>query len=445
MHQTTRIAVTGIAGGGKTVFMTSLIWQLAEFADADFKVGNNVEFTGFRELRPRREYGAMFPFERFRDFMAKKQTWPAKTIDCSHYAFEVNRSDKLLFKQRIHLFDFPGERIADAAIVAYRDYADWSKHMLNYWADHSDYQEAIAPYIALFDEPEVTYEELVHAYKLALGRLILGYHPLISPSTFLLDTKGQQADATTAGMLAATRYAGLPNAEFCPLPEGLGSRLNSIGRQMSHHYRAYRQRVALPVFRELAACDRLVILLDIPYLLNGGVGRYTDNRQILLDFFDSLRSDSRMGKLLYRIIKLWRKPLSKVAFVASKADMVHPDDVHNGRLEGLLRQMTRRTIGQMSGVDIGWFACAACHSSRRGTRPHHLIAALDYDNPERKEMEFAVPEVPATWPDNWTAGDFRFHHFYPQTVPNIQTPPKHLGLDLVFDFITGSTHDRRKK
>lgn len=437
MHQTTRIAVTGIAGGGKTVFMTSLIWQLAEFADADFHVGRRVEFSGFRELVMRREYGAVFPFERFRDFMAKKKTWPAKTTDSSHYAFEIRRSDKLLFKQRIHLFDFPGERIADAAIVAFRDYEDWSRHMLAYWADHSDYQEAIAPYMELLEQPGVTYNELIHGYKLALGRLILGYHPLISPSTFLLDTKGLQADGSTPEILASTRFAGLSGAEFCPLPEGLGSRLSGIGREMARHYRTYRQRVALPVFKELAECDRVVILVDIPYLLNGGVGRYNDNRQILLDFIDTLRFDSSLGAKIMRIIKIWRKPLSRIAYVASKADMVHPDDIQNGRLEGLLRQMTSRTVNLMSNVKMDWFVCAACRSSRRGTEPYHLIAALDYNNPEHKEMEFAVPPVPESWPNDWQAGDFRYYHFYPQTVPNIQSPPEHRGLDKVFEFITG--------
>lgn len=436
MHQTTRIAVTGIAGGGKTVFMTSLIWQLAEFADADFRVGRRAVFSGFRELNARREYGAVFPFERFRDLMAKKQAWPAKTTDCSHFAFEMRRSDRMLFKQRMHLFDFPGERIADAAIVAFRDYEAWSRHMLNYWADHSDYQAAIAPYVALFDEPDVTVEQLIEGYKLALGRLILGYHPLISPSTFLLDPQGQQADAATPEMLASTRLAGLPNAEFCPLPEGLGSRLSSIGRQMARNYRTYRQRVALPVFKELAACDRLIILVDIPYLLNGGVGRYNDNRQILLDFFETLRFGSDIGSRIMRIIKIWRKPLSRVAYVASKADMVHPDDIRNGRLEGLLRQMTSRTVDQMSRVAMDWFVCSACHSSRAGAQPQHLIAALDYNNPEHKEMEFAVPALPANWPPSWRAGDFRFYHFYPKTVANIQTPPKQKGLDKIFDFIT---------
>lgn len=436
MHQTTRIAVTGIAGGGKTVFMTSLLWQLAEFADADFNVGRGVRFSGFRELAVRREYGAMFPFERFRDYMAKQKVWPAKTTDCSHYAFEIRRSDRLLFKQRIHLFDFPGERIADAAIVAFRNYTDWSRHMLNYWSDHSDYRQAIAPYMELLERPGVSFNELVHGYKLALGRLILGYHPLISPSTFLLDTDGRQADGSTAEALAATRFAGLRGAEFCPLPETLGSRLSGIGRAMARHYKTYRQRVALPLFKELAECDRMVILVDIPYLLNGGVGRYNDNRQILLDLFDILRFDSSLGAKIMRIIKVWRKPLSRVAYVASKADMVHPDDIQNGRLEGLLRQMTSRTVNLMSKVQMDWFVCAACQSSRRGTAPGQLIAALDYNNPGHREMEFKVSPVPESWPADWKAGDFRYHHFYPQTVANIQSPPKHLGLDQVFAFIT---------
>ena len=31
-----KIAITGIANSGKTVFLTSLLWQLHEFEDANF-------------------------------------------------------------------------------------------------------------------------------------------------------------------------------------------------------------------------------------------------------------------------------------------------------------------------------------------------------------------------------------------------------------------------
>ena len=132
-----KIAVTGIANSGKTVFLTSLLWQLHEFEGADFGLENGVRVAGFRKIRSE----STFPFDKFQDAMAKQGEWPRKTKDIHQFVGEFKRSDRLR-KQQVEFLDFPGERIADAAIAGYDDFGDWSDHMLDHFESDSGYRRA---------------------------------------------------------------------------------------------------------------------------------------------------------------------------------------------------------------------------------------------------------------------------------------------------------------
>jgi predicted YcjX-like family ATPase len=433
LHQTTHVGVTGIANGGKTVFLTSLLWQLAESTNDDFHVGKRVRIDGWREFPVGKNRREDFAFQRYREALARHREWPEKTADCSRFGCEYNRSDWKMFRQRLTLFDFPGERVADAAIAAFPHYGDWSEHMLRHWSNDSEYGEAVGPFLEVTRRTEVGESELTLEYRRTLARLILGYKPLVSPSVFLLDQNGKTPESDSVEALAAERRSGLPDAEFCPLPEPLRGRFP----EFAGRYQQYRRDVVLPVFRELSRCSRLVVLIDLPSLLAGGVGRYNDHRQVLLDLIDTLRPDTSIGGRLRRFLTYNPIVLDRVAFVASKLDLVHPDDIENGRVESLLRQMTARAKGQLRSVRCELFTCAACQSTRRGSRPGTLVGKTCRDNPERKEMEFTVSPVPETWPHEWSPGEYRYQHVWPQAPRNFQLPPGHFGLDRVFDYILG--------
>lgn len=458
-----KIGITGIAGGGKTVFLSSLLWQLIEMESADFFLGRNLRLTDFREIRHRKGTGEPFPFERCRDSLSRQGVWPAKTVDCYRYSCDFRRSDKkklslgrlkelkrLRFsdRQRLELFDFPGERIADAAIASFSRYEDWCDHILEHFQSHSDYREAVEAYFELMerltlkgerdcDEPGLA-AGVTLAYKRALARLIYGYRPLISPSTFLLGRHGDTAKPLAEEALASSRAVGMDEfSQFAPISRKMREAFPELTRNLSGHFQAYRREVALPLFEEIGKSECLIVLVDIPSILAGGVGRYNDNRQIVLDLFDSLRPDSSLGALLLKVFAFWRRRLRKVAFVASKADLVQPEDIENGRLESLLRQMTSRAKRMLPEVEFGWFACSAIRSTRPGKCEGKLIGRLTHRNPLRLEKEFSVPALPEAWPDDWKAGDFRFLSVLPEVPRNLQVPPAHLGLDRLFDFLIG--------
>lgn len=456
-----RISITGIAGGGKTVFLSALLWQLIEMESADFFLGNNLRLTDFREIRLRDGAGEQFPFERYRDSLSRQGMWPAKTVDCYRYCCDFRRSDRkrlnlarlkglrhLHFsnRQRLDFFDFPGERIADAAIASFPRYEDWCDHILNHFRSHSDYRTAVAPYLHLMQQfsrmdpatgegPGVA-TRLTHTYKKVLAKLIYGYRPLISPSTFLLGRDGDTAPPVPEEDLARSRTVGVTElSQFAPISQEMRGTFPELAREMAGHYQVYRREVALPLFGEIGGSECLIILVDIPSILAGGVGRYNDNRQIVLDLFDSLRPDSSIGARLWNVFTFWRKKLKKVAFVASKADLVHPRDIQNGRLESLLMQMTGRAKRMLPEVEFGWFVSSAIRSTRPGKRNGRLIGRLTHGNPLRLEREFDVPALPEAWPEDWKAGDFRFLSVLPEVPRNLQIPPVQIGLDRLFDFL----------
>jgi len=141
--------------------------------------------------------------------------------------------------------------------------------------------------------------------------------------------------------------------------------------------------------------------------------------------------------MLLRYLKFWQKSLSRVAFVAAKADLVHPMDIENRRLIGLLKMMTERARRMLPHVESQWFVCSACHSTFPVEGVRRLKGKIARDNPDREFKEYSVPELPRSWPENWSPGDYPFFRVYPDAPENYLIPPRHTGLDQVFEFISG--------
>ncbi|WP_084591052.1 YcjX family protein [Desulfonatronovibrio magnus] len=431
-----RVAVTGIAGGGKTVFLTSLLSHLAEFGQGGFHVGKGIEISDFQRCPLKNDWPPEFNHAGYREELAREH-WPEKSTDCSQFTCRFRRSDWKLYSQKMTFFDFPGERVADAAIAAFSSYDEWSDHILKHFADHHGYARAAGPYLNYLTQANITHKEVVSRYKEALARMILDYKPLISPSTFLLDQKGCPASPGTEKEISASRYAGISFAEeFAPLSNKARANHPDVAKQMFRTYQNYRKKLVMPLFDRISKANSIIVLVDIPSLLSGGVGRYNDNRRILLDLCELLRPKSDIGALLSKYFSFLYESLSRIAFVAAKADMVHPLDIDNKRMENLLKMMTHRAAGMLPDVKCKWFVCSACHSTFPVQGERRLNGKIIYNNPEKNFMEYSVPLLPETWPENWSAGDYPFYKVYPDAPKNYLLPPRHIGLDRIFEFIS---------
>ena len=432
----TKVAVTGTHNCGKTMFLTSLLWQLEEFDETRFRLHEGVTIRGFHPLGVRKGENA-FPFKSFRNMLAQEYRWPAKTRDVYHYRCAFHRSDRWRIRgpQSVDFLDLPGERIADAAIVVHKDHEAWSDHIL----DHLEQDPVGREVAAQFRDaakPGAGARDVVLAYRLALARLIRAWKPLVSPSVFLLDSTGTLARDVDETELVASRRCGLDDArEFAPLPRDVRNANPELSGEMQRHYREYRKKVVLPLFRDLMTAPSLVVLVDIPALLLAGDRRFVDERQVILDLLRALRGDA-LGARILRVLGL-RNSLERVAFVAAKADLVSPDDLRNGRLLGLLRSMSARAAQALSpAVEVKWFVCSACVSTRPGSAPYTLIGQTQPGphTPDRHAAESCVSPLPEEWPRSWKEGDYQYQYFSPRVPENIMIPPRHRNLDAAFDF-----------
>ena len=438
----TTIAVTGTGNSGKTMFLTSLLWQLREWDNADFSIGSNARISAFAPCNGKPAPDDTFPFDKFQDALVERGEWPTKTRDVQRYSCEYRRDDrhKLRRRQRLDLIDLPGERVADAGIAAYADFGDWSDHMFEYFESHSGY-EAGHRYRSAVETGDAEPKAVIGAYRQVLAEFVRDKRPLVTPSTFLLDANGVLARQIGLGEecgLAEERLAGLEaEAQFAPLPPVVREEHPELTREIRDHFERYRKEIAKPYFDHLASSKSLVVLVDIPLLLRGDVGRFNDTRQTIEDLFTTLSQESTLGKRLARTVKRLSlgSSLKRVAFVANKADLVSREDWKSDGLRSLLRQMSGRARELLPNVETEWFVCSACVSTERGSEEHSLVGTPLHGNVSKELYEFPVSPLPETWPREWQPGDFSYRDVYPKVDANVLYPPRHHQLDAVFDFV----------
>ncbi len=438
-----KIAIAGTARSGKTVFLTSLLNHLEQHKKSEFRVGKNkdVQISNFKKLKVPKKYGAMFDFTGFRDALVYDSKWPKKTRDTSHFICNFKRDDWKAHRSELHFFDMPGERVADAAIAKHSSFDDWSDHILENIRSSTPYRGLAAEFLDLMGGENLSGDHVVACYKTALARFFANFKPLITPSTFLLDQDGSIPSSRTLEELLREkdkRNCGLgagkgreSAAEFAPLDEDTREKNPKLVKEFARNYKLYHDKVVVPVFKHLNSCKRLIVLVDIPSLLNGGVGMFNDNLHILEDLFDVLSPESWLIRMCTSRVKL-----DRVAVVATKSDIVSKRDARDGRMISLLKEMARKFDLNLPDTEFKWFTCSAIVSARPTSNTHELRGVLAHNNPEHEERAFEVPEVPRQWPKDWKVGDFRFASVMPRVPANKSIPPEQENLDDIFTFIS---------
>ncbi|QJW99968.1 YcjX family protein [Frigoriglobus tundricola] len=445
-----RVGVVGLYSSGKTVLLTSLINHLQDHDPDRFPLGKpGTRLRRFTAKDPDRGW-APFNYFGHRDALVNYGRWPSKTTDRAQFVCQFERSDWTFSDCLLKLYDLPGERIADASMLG-RDFTGWSERMLNLFLNDTTYRTHTAPFLEAIKNPGATEAELLSAYRLSLANLILNFKPLITPSTFLLDLKGQPARPMAPADLAVARHCGLDaDTQFCPLPADRRTPGTDPFDAFSTRYGQYVEQVVVPTVAAFRSCTALVVLVDVTMLLAGGVGMYDDNRQIVKDLFEVLSPGENkvFGPVARGLSKVflphqWRPGwITRVAFCAPKMDLVHPLD--RDRMQALMRRMVERFATDRDGLRHEFFNVSSVVSTRalpaEPGGPRVLVGtplrgADGRKVPPAEEKRFTASDLPDDWPLEWPAGRYAFPEVYPKMPARKDYPPDQVNLDKLATFV----------
>lgn len=460
-----RVAITGLAGTGKTVFLTTLINHLKHHEPSQFRL--HAPPKGLPFMSRGKQQNAPFAIKQFAEDASEpglgrfnhaiyaramqSGCWPHKTVDVSAYGCHFS-TDQHWLDYQVEYLDWPGERVADV-VMFNRDYAEWSDRLLEYWSvSDAAYRQHVQPYLAAVSSEPLYEASILAEYRLAMGRLILDYKPLITPSCFLVGRDGNKLQGTSPEQLAEIGVAGISaDSQFAPLTKQARDRQPGLAAIFAQRYGEYRDQIVCRLIESLKSCNRLIVLIDIPTILASGHGMLNDNHEMVEEMLAGLSPHT--SKTTVGMCAFWNSiapaqwmwsGVEKIAFVANKADVV-AGEKDRDNLRRLLEDMLRTIVNSLEGVKVGYFVASpvnsTAHPSDESAEVNRLIGKPMYDAkgmrlpPDAPQKSFPVSRVPDKWPEHWSSGQFAFPEVYPSIPQGRFQLPKHINLDEVFQFI----------
>ncbi|MBV8133571.1 MAG: YcjX family protein [Alphaproteobacteria bacterium] len=443
--RTIRLAVTGLSGSGKTVFIASLVHNLLSAVGQParlpfLRAAAERRILATRLGSPKSKTIAQFPVWRtIAALAAEPARWPASTTD-------LRRADLLLrfaptgFLSRaargtaelsLEILDYPGEWLLDLPLLG-QSYRDWSRATLERawrgaraplardWLDFLGRHPADS-----VGDPEVA--RRAHSlYRVFLEACQTHEQlTLLQPGRFL--NPGQIADPSLLW--------------FCPMPFAVGAhaREGSMAALMEGRFEAYKQVVVQPFFMQLArGVDRQIVLVDVLRALNAGQEAFADQRLA----FETILAAFRFGRRSFLRV-LFGARIDRVLFAATKAD--HVPALQRDHLEALMANLvTVPTLRAAAAhARVAATALASIRCTEDGTdvidgRKVDVVIGLP-EGGERR-IRFFPGIVPVTPPPEGFWGE-RFTEFPVFQPPRIERAGgdgvPHINLDRVLDFLLG--------
>jgi hypothetical protein len=432
-NQHLRVGITGVSGAGKTAFLTSLIHQLTQPQQLPFfQVMQQQRYLGglcvpnLVAQRPR------FPFELNLQQLQQGQ-WPASTTALSQITLQLRYRPQHPLKQKLldwqsltlEITDYPGEWLLDLPMLQL-DYGKWCESV---WSmlDSALLRQHAEPFRQALAQADGSLSAL------QLQHLTDLYQQLLT----VLKQQQLAVILQPGRLLRPAELAGAPLLQLFPLlPAQLGAD-HALHRQLRQNFADYQQQVVAPFYRDyFAGLDRQVILADCLDALNHGHHALVQLQQALMLI---------MQHFSYGPDSWWRrlfKPrIDKVLFVASKADLLTPDQHRNLLL--LLQQMLQQPLYQQryQRCDTEALAVAAVVSAEFGQ-----VQSSDGPTPclrgylaSTGELQTWYPgEVPMSMPSPQL---FSHHQFaFPEFLPLVGPAPgypQQLRMDQVLQFLLG--------
>lgn len=465
-RDTLRIAVTGLARSGKTVFLTSLLANLlalgrgrdtlpaltrALAAGGGMSAGGGATGgIGVRLVPPASETVPRFEIAAKLAALADdRPEWPARTDDVASVAIEIAWPAPGLLRARLGLpprrlrlefLDYPGEWLLDLPMLDL-DYAAWSRATLARLeaparrAVAAPFLDALGRLDLRAPADEAAIRRTHAAYRDALFALRDGHgFRYLQPGRLLCP--GPRSDA--------------PFLWFFPAPPGeapAGSAAALLRARFDAYCRDIRAQAAATGF---AGFDRQVVLVDALSALHAGQAAFEDTEAALADIARAYRyGGNTLARWLTGLAGMAfggaapARMIERVAFVAAKAD--HVPASRRPALVGLLRAMAEGSALRAAPARRGmsWHAAAAVRATRDVTVTHDgrtLAAVAGVPEGATAAQPFYAGDFPGGQP---TAAYWRHPYF---ALPAFR-PPRieadgtlgipHLGLDEVLLALIG--------
>lgn len=415
---TVRLAVSGLARAGKTVFATALAANLLAIPRDPRRMAKLPAAADGR-IRAVRELGAGdlrvmgFPLADALAALSGRAAWPRATTHLSGLCLELDIEAALtawLEREvgttrrtlRLEIFDYPGEWLLDLALLG-SSFEEWSARELL-----RARTPARAPLARAFLADLAASAAEAPADPALLARLAAAWRD------YLNGCRQAGLVALTPGrFLNPDTWAGQDFLHFCPLPAlpGGAPRPGTLAFAMRANFAEYLQRTRREFLEPyFARFDAQIVLVDLFAALAAGAASFGEVEEALAAIARALRPDRGWLALL------GLERAAPVVYAATKADYVPQSQ--RGQLSALLRHL----VG--AEAEIATVAAVRCTEDvvvRANDRPQEAVQGL-IEGGAREAFWFAggVPvERPA---ESW------FDHRY--AVPVFSPPAFEPGRGL---------------
>lgn len=477
------VGILGTAQSGKTVLLTSLLNHLMQHRD-DFRAktpkGNQVDIIyvrrdteGYQEqdwyndAETEADTGApekvvpithcegnsentipRFPYELYREALAKRNEWPEKTtalsrFDCRVKYMRPGSSYPEPGYRDISFFDMPGERLSDLEMTAYPRYEDWADKILYGFTLSADMKSRLTHvYGDTLRQQSITASNVTRAYKLMVAEFFLDGHPNITPSTLIMDQRGKHPP--NQGMSPADMtdnfFCGLSQeSEFAPLPRQFREKHPEIATEFSKHYTTYRNTIAEPFRILLNKCDSMILLVDVLDILECGPKALNSTGvflQEVLRLFTPEGRIARLGRLL-----TGKNNLKRLAIAAPKMDVVAISDRQENKPTNLLREMMHNIVAYnnlpFQPAYIPFYAAQAGNQRFDDLKKCWFIDGKSKEDMEVGSYEAAI--LPKTWEKTWNPDSYHFPKLLPNAPENWIYAPDQWHLDDLYNYVVEGT------
>lgn len=455
-----RVGVVGPFHSGKTVMLTSLISQIRHQAPGVLDVfGTDVTLAELQssadsvDALPTRSGLPRFDHAAAADKLAHGG-WPAKTVSASEYRSLIVRSDDRWRMYDLSLIDWPGERLADLAMISHGDYGRWSDGLLPTLGKElfrpiaRGYLDQLA--VARPEDSASLENQLALEYRRVLAGFVDHALPFVTPSSFLVDLEnryateklGTTSPTWTVDQIERLAIGTAPGEPVFPLPASWREGCPVLAGRVAARFDDYVSRVVKPVADALAMCEHILLLVDVAHLLESGprgvegttllfeellawVGPGTTAVGRGLDWMSWIVAGDR-----YRL-----GGVRRISVIGTQTDRIHAQDRQTA--EGLLHQLVEplvRKYEAQKNLKIRYGLAAAVNATRSEPIGADGVRRMTFES-GGGSYEAVSSAVPATWPVAWQAGDYAFPRPQPRLPMRRTQPPEQFGLGRVLNWI----------